>query len=126
MAIFPPGELEKFVKKNLDKHIEDYMNKMVFGKERPLSSYFTTTSSTTSSTSTWTGSGLYYHAYTGHGEIDGISSPSSMRTSVSKPKVKEPDYIPSDEPSGRKRLEQEFKFDPAFLDMEGEDNVIIG
>jgi hypothetical protein len=107
VAIFPPDELEKFVSKNLDERIDEYLRKTILGKERPLSTYFTTTSSTSASTSTWTGSGLTYY-YT------------TYSTPTFKAKVKEPDYIPSDEPSGRKRLEQEFKFDPAFLDMEGE------
>jgi hypothetical protein len=121
MAIFPPGKLEEFVRENLEDRIEEYFRKTILGKEKDLATYFTSSTSSTTSASSWTGSGLtYYRTYTD------ISYPSSGISAVSKPKVKEPDYIPSDEPSGRKRLEQEFKFNPAFLDMEGEDNVIIG
>lgn len=116
MALVPPDEIE-----TLDEKIKDYLNcrinelgqKYLWGVTPGMSTYYTTTSTTSTS---WGGNG-YYYVTTPNWESQSSSVRSTSSISFKK---KEPDYIPTDNPTGKKRLEKEFMFDPNFLDLEGE------
>jgi hypothetical protein len=111
MALMPPDEIEKLHYKYYKEVLERIMP--------PMSTTWWTTTSTTSTSFAWGNNGGYYYTSGDSLSSSGISS-SKTQSIKYKTKTKEPDYIPSDEGDGKRKSETDFKFNPAFLELEGE------
>lgn len=94
------------LEKTLTKHFPNIYNSLFERIINPMgmATWWTTSSTTTSSSSSNT---YYYYTTNDYNYV----TPKTYKT-------KEPDYIPSDEPGLKRKIEQDFKFDTKFLDLE--------
>jgi hypothetical protein len=101
MALQLADELEKIYGQEV---WGTFLERLLY-KPMGMSTWWTTSSTTTSSSST------YYYDTSVYSNYIQCSSSSPIKT-------KSDDYIPTDEPGKQRKIKDDFKFNPDFLDME--------